>query len=71
MIIYIYTQYIMVNNNKDKNGSLKLIEFRSFLKYNQTVNHMAECFKVRNTYSIHFGKRRRNYSNETKYDIES
>ena len=30
MIIYIYTQYIIVNNNKDKNGSLKLIECRSF-----------------------------------------
>ena len=30
MIIYIYTQYIIVINYKDKNGSLKLIEFRSF-----------------------------------------
>ena len=30
VIIYIYTQCIMVNNNKDKNGGLKLIEFRSF-----------------------------------------
>ena len=30
MIIYIYTQYIIVNNYKDKNGSLKLIKFLSF-----------------------------------------
>ena len=30
MIIYIYTQYIIVINYKDKNGSLKLIEFRPF-----------------------------------------
>ena len=29
MIIYIYTQYIIVISYKDKNGSLKLIEFRS------------------------------------------
>ena len=27
--MYIYAQYIMVNNNKDKNGSLKFIEFRA------------------------------------------
>ena len=30
VIIYIYTQYIIVNNYKDKNGSLKLIKFLSF-----------------------------------------
>ena len=62
----------MVNNNKDKNGSLKLIEFCSFLKYNYTVNHMAECFKVSKIHILFIlEKRRRNYSNETKYDIES
>ena len=33
MIVYIYTQYIILNNYKDKNGSLKLTEYRSFSSF--------------------------------------